>query len=180
MKTARRGTRWPLLATLLLAACSGSGGPSEETPTGDVFLAFADDFRGYHSWEGFDVTEGAAATGVHDATLLMAYLNSRPQSGSEAFPVGTMIVKEPTGGTTPPHIFAMAKRGGGYNATVPGWEWFELENLVDGSDGVRVVWRGVGPPAGEMYGGDPNAGCNTCHSACPDGVCSPPLALSGF
>lgn len=181
MKPLRRATRWPgFLGVLLAAACSGAGGAPDETQGGGAFLAFANDFSGYHSWEAFDVTEGAAATGIHDGSTLTAYLSHRPESGSEAFPVGTMIVKEPTGGTEPPHIFAMAKRGAGYNANVPGWEWFELENLGDGSDGVRLVWRGVGPPAGEMYGGDPNAGCNTCHSACPDGVCSPPLAISGF
>jgi hypothetical protein len=130
MKPPRRATRWPGFSLVVLAACSGAGGSPDETQGGGAFLAFANDFSGYHSWEAFDVTEGAAATGIHDGSTLTAYLSHRPESGSDAFPVGTMIVKEPTGGTEPPHIFAMAKRGAGYNANVPGWEWFELENLV--------------------------------------------------
>ena len=38
-------------------------------------------------------------------------------------------------------------------------------------------WRGLGPPNGESYGGDPNA-CNTCHQTCGAGfdfVCAPAL-----
>lgn len=176
---ARPALRAHWLAALLLVACASTP-DSEPTNTGDVFVAFAESFRGYHSWESFDVTDGAAATGIHDGSTVTAYLNRRPASQSPEFPVGTMIVKEPSGGTTAPRIFASVKRGGGYNATVPGWEWFEIENLGDGNDGVRIVWRGVGPPAGETYGGDPNAGCNTCHKSCTDAVCAPPLALENF
>ena len=38
----------------------------------------------------------------------------------------------------------------------------------------------VGPPSGESYGGDPNAGCNVCHRAAPanDYVLSPWLTLT--
>jgi hypothetical protein len=146
-----------------------------------LFIAFAEDFRGYHSWEGIDVTGDASLAGITDGSLVLAYLNRRPPTGSTEFPVGTMIVKEATGGTETHQIFAAAKRGGGYNSAAPGWEWFELENLADGNDGVRIVWRGVGPPAGETYGGDPNGGCNTCHQQCGnDGVCAPALALTNF
>jgi hypothetical protein len=73
----------------------------------------------------------------------------------------------------------MAKRGCGFNAAgARGWEWMELSETPDG---VTVVWRGLGPPAGEVYGGDP-AGCNSCHAACSDNdsVCSSPLRLTGF
>jgi hypothetical protein len=39
----------------------------------------------------------------------------------------------------------------------------------------------VGPPLGEVYGGDPNAGCNTCHRDCGnDGVCAPAVSLANF
>ena len=76
----------------------------------------------------------------------------------------------------------MVKRGGGFNAGLPGWEWFELVNLDDGSDGVKINWRGFGPPDGsETYGGDASSGCNTCHLACGnDGVCATPLNLTNF
>ena len=75
----------------------------------------------------------------------------------------------------------MVKRGGGFNSGAPGWEWFDLQLLDDGKDGVSIVWRGFGPPAGDTYGGDATSGCNTCHTACDnDAVCAKPLALSKF
>ena len=92
-------------------------------------------------------------------------------------------MKEPTIGTQNAEpFFAMVKRGGGYNAQgASGWEWFELQNLTDGSGGVQIVWRGLGPPAGEVYGGDPNAGCNTCHRDCGnDAVCAKSVRLENF
>ena len=100
----------------------------------------------------------------------------------KALPVGTIIVKEATGGTMAHELFAMVKRGGGFNSGAPGWEWFELENLDDGKDGVKIVWRGFGPPVGEEYGGDAEGGCNKCHGACSgnDSVCSSALQLTNF
>ena len=51
------------------------------------------------------------------------------------------------------------------------WEWFEIIE-----DPTTIVWRGLGPPNGESYGGDPDA-CNSCHTQCAgnDFVCSPTL-----
>lgn len=44
-----------------------------------------------------------------------------------------------------------------------------------------LLWRGVGPPNGDTYGGDMN-GCNLCHAACAanDYVSSPLLRLGSF
>ena len=68
------------------------------------------------------------------------------------------------------------KRGLGYNATgARNWEWFEL---AESPDRVLIVWRGVGPPTNDSYGGDPNGGCNACHARCgapTDFICSPSL-----
>ena len=173
------------IGALALGACGGGGASGNDADggdgTSDVFLAFAKDFRGYHSWEAFDVTGGAELAGIHDGSTVMEYINHLPPSGSTAFPVRTIIVKEATGGTIPHEIFGMVKRGGGFNSGLPGWEWFELENLDDGKDSVDIVWHGFGPPAGETYGGDANAGCNTCHFECGnDGVCAKELALDSF
>ncbi len=180
----RLGSRSTLLALvplLLLAACGGPADEDEgEDGRSDVFLAFAQDFRGYHSWHSFDVTSGAAAVGITDGSQIAAYMNELPPHGGSEYPIGTMIVKEATGGTESHEIFAMVKRGGGFNTTLPGWEWFELKNLDDAQDSVTVVWRGVGPPAGESYGGDPNVGCNKCHADCQDGVCAKQLSLDNF
>lgn len=173
------------LALVGLVSCSGAPGSADATAgasgSSDVFLAFADNFRGYHAWPSYDVTDGAALVGIHDGSTVMEYINEPPASGSSEFAIGTMIVKEATGGTIPHELFAMAKRGGGYNRGAPGWEWFELENLDDGQDSVKQIWRGVGPPIGEMYGGDPDAGCNQCHTDCGnDAVCAKPLSLLAF
>jgi len=72
-------------------------------------------------------------------------------------------VKESGDGDLPSrHVFAMVKRGGGFNAEgAKEWEWFELHNEANG--GVTIVWRGVGPATGDAYGGVSTGGCNTCH-----------------
>jgi hypothetical protein len=144
-----------------------------------VFVAVASDFRGFHSWDSYDVTAGAALAGIHDGSTVTEYLIEAPPHGSKEFPIGTIIVKEATGGTIAHELFAMVKRGGGFNDGAPGWEWFDLSPTKD--DSVAIVWRGFGPPVGDTYGGDASAGCNTCHTACGnDAVCAKPLALSNF
>jgi len=148
----------------------------------EVFLAFAADFRGYRGWRSADVTGTAPPGSVHPDETLTEYVDPVPPHGSSEFPVGTKVVKEPTGAGAGPIFFAMVKRGGGYNAGgAAGWEWFELQRADDGGGGVVIDWRGVGPPIGETYGGDPTSGCNVCHVACGnDAVCAPALGLSGF
>ncbi len=178
-------------ASLLFAAgaagCGGSGSGDDTNGGGDAtnFVAFAKDFSGYHAWPSYDVTGDADLAGIHDGSTVTEYVNQLPPSGLTAFPLGTIIVKEATGGTIPHELFAMVKQGPGFNEAppaLPGWFWFELQNKDDGSDGVSIVWEGVGPPNGETYGGDPAAGgCNTCHLACGnDGVCAKPLNLADF
>jgi len=183
----------PLATGLGLLACAGSNDatagpdtclatlPQTQTapPAGSTFLAFAQDFHGYHDWPRYDTTEDADLVGIHDGSQVTEYINRLPPSGSTEFPIGTLVVKEATGGTIPHEIFGMAKRGGGFNTVATGWEWFELENLDCADDRVKLLWRGVGPPVGEMYGGDPNAGCNGCHADCGnDAVCAKALQLS--
>jgi len=172
-------------ASMLALCCSGSSTPDtssvDDRVKSGTFVAFAEDFRGFHSWPSYDVTDGAALAGIHDGSTVTEYLNKEPKHGATEFPVGTIIVKEATGGTIPHELFAMVKRGGGFNSGAPGWEWFDLSTVMDGKDGVSIVWHGFGPPAGDTYGGDATAGCNTCHVACGnDAVCAKPLALSNF
>jgi hypothetical protein len=168
---------------IALGSCGGGGGSngSGGSSGADTFIAFGSDFKGYHGWTNYDVTNDAALAGIHDGSTVTEYIKTLPPSGLTAFPIGTIIVKEATGGTIPHELFAMVKRGGGFNAALPGWEWFELSNVDDGTDSVQIVWRGFGPPKGDMYGGDSGSGCNTCHLACNnDGVCATPLNLSNF
>jgi len=168
-----------VIGTLLFSCASTSDGADAGATNASVFVAFASHFAGFHKWESFDVTKDALPGTVHPDAKLIEYLNQRPPKGATEFPVGTIIVKEGTDGDpTSRQFFGMVKRGGGYNTGANGWEWFELKNLADGN-GVQIIWRGVGPPLGDTYGGDPHAGCNTCHRDCGnDAVCAPAVQLS--
>lgn len=164
------------------AACGDDGGGSDGDDGASVdqtgsFLAFDADFAGWRGWEAFHLPDAPSDGVVHLAGPRTEYLNARPPKGSHEFPVGTIIVKElETGAMQDRKVFAMVKRGGGYDAAAaPGWEWFELSNNPDGSF-KRIVWRGLGPPAGEQYGGDPS-GCSGCHSASKDNDYVSPTAL---
>ena len=182
------------LATLAAAACSSSEetdrGPCEvvatatdPTPTGAAsFVPFAQHFAGFHAWPSTPGTSRRPTTGFHVTGASRVYYNRPPNRASGSFPVGTVIVKE----TLEPDprdrsIFALVKRGGDYGASgARGWEWFELQNVC-GTDAPSIGWRGLGPPAGETYGGDPD-GCATCHSVAAenDFVMTDGLTLSRF
>ncbi len=179
-----------LMATLAVACNGSTSDSSSDAGANGEFVAFGSDFDGFHNWQSFDVTADAFDGGldagvgpgtVHPDAKLIEYLNKPPPTGSTTFPVGTIIVKEGTDGdVVGRQYFAMVKRGGIENSEgAKGWEWFELRNLANGT--VGIVWRGVGPPKGEVYGGDPNAGCNTCHVACGnDSVCAKAVQLGQF
>lgn len=163
----------------LLAFLIGCGSTPEPT---DTFVAFASHFQGFHSWTSMPAVPPASADpGLHGTVPWRAYINRTPAKGMTSFPQGTIIVKETLEpDPTARKVFAMVKRGGGYNAQgATGWEFFELLNLP--GDAPSIKWRGVGPPSGEMYGGDPN-GCNGCHGGARgnDFVWTAGLSLSSF
>jgi hypothetical protein len=114
---------------------------------------------------------------THVSGRRTVYVNHEAEPGATSFPVGTLMVKETEADGK---LFARAKRGEGFNATgAKGWEWFELAESATGA--VAIQWRGLGPPLGEKYGGDPNSGCNPCHktATATDYVMTPGLlALS--
>lgn len=168
-----RGPRWILV--LAVAACGGT----EENPAGDTFIAFSSTFAPFRTWTSFH-SDGPPDDGTSPPDVLgprTQYINQLPPHGSTEFPIGTIIVEARESGLM--EIFAGVKRGGIFNAGgATNWEWFEIKEAP-----VAIVWRGVGPPAGEKYGGDPNGGCNACHARCGaanDYVCSPSLQLVGF
>jgi hypothetical protein len=139
-------------------------------------VAFGPDFQGFRSWSKTTIESAAAGGATHVAGNRTVYVNELPPPGATEFPVGTMMVKVTE---TDGKIFARAKRGGTFNAKwVPGWEWFELVETKAGD--VAIRWRGLGPPAGETYGGDPNAGCNMCHklAVANDYVLAPGIVLT--
>ncbi|MEO8701955.1 MAG: hypothetical protein ABI867_18060 [Kofleriaceae bacterium] len=158
---------------LALAACGTSDPPPEP---GDTFLAFSSSFADFRSWPMFHSDGPAAGTQPPDVLGPRSqFVNELPASGLTEWPVGTLVVESRENGTN--HILAAVKRGGGFNGG-RNWEWFELLE-----EPVVIVWRGVGPPDGETYGGDPDGGCNSCHEACGasnDFICSPFLQLANF
>jgi len=175
--------RFVSISSLLLLACGAAprqmadGGVDAGPSGGPVFIALQGDFAGYHSWQAFDFGEQESDT-VHIAGHQVVYLKQAPPHGSTTWPQGTLLVKEvtPDGGTQ--QIFGMAKRGGAFNPSAPGWEWFEL---APDTNPPVFLWRGAEPPMG-AYGEDPNATCDACHgyAASNDYVIGMPLFLSGF
>jgi len=178
----------PTLVALSPLGCSAGSGDAADAGATGPFVAFTSDFSGFHSWPstpgvgpvGAPPPPSAADGGVHTGHLT-TYINRQPSHGSTSFPVGTIIVKEPDDAPLAERqIFAMVKRGGGYNESgATDWEWFELRN-VDEND-VTIVWRGIGPPGGEAYAATPNL-CNDCHGMARDNdfVWTVGLALSSF
>lgn len=157
---------WPcvlvgIAATSCVATEDGATSGGERVP----FVAFAGDFAGFRSWTHTPGTSATPPATTHTMGPRTVYINTEPKAGATSFPVGTIIVKElETGALGERTVFAMVKRGGDYNsAGARDWEWFELTNVDE--EKVNIVWRGVGPPAGEKYGGDGTAGCNGCHAA---------------
>jgi hypothetical protein len=184
-----------ICAIVFLIACGKQTAAPEKTgcdtgAPGSVCIAFDPNFAGFKNWPSFDVTDLNMQNIVHTDATLTAYINKIPPKGSTEFPIGTIIVKQATGGSTPANdrTFAGVKRGGGFNlgtATAPGavnWEWFELQQTDTDTPTIVGGWRGVGPPSSaDVYGGDP-ALCNGCHvqAKANDFIWSDKLQLSNF
>jgi len=170
-----------------VAACRSDGSaPADAGP----FIALVGDLKGFHAWQSYDAGNQVVDQ-IHNTDYRTVYIACTkqpgfnchlPSHGYTAFDVGTMIVKEsdPHDGG-PPEIFAMSKRGGGYNdAGAVDWEWFTLLDAGTATaDEVQIVWRGDGPPQGGTYGASHEA-CNECHALSVDNdfVSSPPLQLT--
>ena len=174
-----------VVASAIAAACSSGAGddPSSGASASGCFVAFNPAFDGFRTWTSFHF-DGAADddAGVHVSGPRTEYINHAPPHGSAEFPVGTVIVKEVGAADPNPanhHLFAMAKRGCGFDASgAVGWEWMEIDETPGGG---AIRWRGFGPPSGENYGGDVN-GCNGCHVGCRsnDAVCSSHIVLASY
>lgn len=162
-----------LLVPLVLAACGSSPATSDAS---DAFIAFNPTFAPFRTWPMYsdDLLDPGNTLPAGVAGPRDQFINMLPPTGSTEFPIGTVIVEVRTDSGK---IFASVKRGGNFNAAGDkNWEYFELQE-----NPVKYLWRGLGPPLGDTYGGDPN-GCNQCHSQCAanDFVCSPKLQLASF
>jgi hypothetical protein len=166
------------LHCLAIAAVAACGASDPETPP-QTFLAFSSTFAQFRDWPSF-ASAGPPDDGTFPPDVIgprTQYINQLPPTGTDEFPVGTVIVEAREFGDH--KLFAAVKRGGGFNAGgAVNWEWFEIQDPP-----VLIVWRGVGPPAGDTYGGDPNGGCNACHVRCGasnDYICSAKLVLGAL
>ncbi len=163
----------------LLACTSADGAAPDAGPP--LFIAVRSDFEAYASWQSFYVGTVPPPDAPDLAGPRTVYINRMPAAGAKAFPVGTIIVKVIEPQPTPQswQMFAMVKRGDGFDPAAPGWEWFGLS--VDGQGGVAIDWRGDGPPPDGSYGGLASAiGCVYCHTAAQanDFVQTPALKLA--
>ncbi len=160
--------------------CSQVSAPTLSTT--DPFIAFNPAFADYTCWPHVDDPGPSDSAGFPAVALgpRTQYINVRPPADATEFPIGTIIVEVRDNGT----IFAGVKHGDNFNsAGAVNWEWFELEDDPKLNPEVQYLWRGLGPPDGETYGGDANGACNTCHARCADNdyVCSPHMQLAaGF
>lgn len=163
----RRSLLWALCGVPLLFGCKEAPAPRQlpALAPGQSFIAFERDFAGFRDWARVPVPKEARAAGItHTAGRRNEWINVKPPKHASVFPVGTILIKEIEEGMPENHkIFAMVKRGGGYNPEgAKGWEWFELFERSTGELGIQ--WRGINAPVGESYGsGDPFGGCNGCH-----------------
>ncbi len=173
----------PVLAAVAAACGGGSGSGADPTASaGACFVASTATFASFRSWTSYQYTAPAdVGGGTHVAGPRTEYINNLPPHGSDAFPQGTVIVKDIAGtSTSTHHIFATVKRGCGFNpAGATGWEWFEL---TESTGSPTILWRGAAPPPGEGYDTTGNGDCNSCHLGCDDNdyVCSDPLRLKNF
>jgi hypothetical protein len=134
---------------LLLLGCDASPAPQ-------VFIALGRDFAPFRSWTRFSL--GDAPLEGHPDGPRFGYVKEPPRGG--AYPIGSIIVKsvEVTPDEQSWSLFAMVKRGGGYNADgARGWEYFTLALTSDGAP--IVLQRGASP-----IGYEGGVGCNRCHA----------------
>jgi hypothetical protein len=178
----RSALRFAVASSLLFSCTGANDSPDAGGP--NVFIAYESSFAGFHSWSSAPATApDDASDGLHGVGPLRVYLNEAPPHRAKSFPVGTIIVKETEeADVTQRTVFAMVKRGGGFNSADGGaldWEWFSLRNNSDGT--VTQLWRNA-PQSSDSYAGQPIGDCNGCHFAARenDYVWDTALELSRF
>jgi hypothetical protein len=173
-----------VVASVLVGGCGGSGAGDTDAGAPATFVAYESNFDDFHQWSSAPAasTGDDAGDGLHGLGPLRVYWNEAPPHGADAFPVGTIIVKETEeSDVTARTVFAMVKRGDGFNSGgANGWEWFSLIDNTDGS--VSILWRGVVAPPGQTYSNQKIGDCNGCHlsAASNDCVWDDALQLSKF
>ena len=149
-----------LVCALALSACERG------TNSDEMYIAEQIDFAKYMTWGAIDLGMGTGGTG-HPVGEEYGYRNKMAKNGE--YPVGTILVKEIhiDAIKTDWDLFAMAKRGGAYNAGgAEGWEFFTLK--LDDELVPIIQTRGTNPADADSnshgYGQAENGiTCNRCH-----------------
>ena len=139
-------------------------------PSGaEAYIAFDRDFSDFRGWPRIAV--GSAPLAGHEQGQRYVYRRPTPaplaasSDASVEYPTGTILVKTMESGAPDTwRIFAMVKRGAGYNSEgARGWEFFELK--IDAQNQVSISARGVRP--GVIYDmvSETEVTCNDCHGA---------------
>lgn len=157
-----RVTRAIGLFALTLLGCGGDASP---VPEPGLFIAMGEQFRDFRSWPRVAISADADVPDPDQP--FFAYANQSPPAAGGEYPVGTLIVHtiELTDDPMTWEVFAMAKRGGGYNAEgAHGWEYFRLG--FGHGDVPVIVSRGFAPTDSGSYSAGMGAGtgCNACHA----------------
>lgn len=153
---------------VLVAGCAGSS-------SAEPYIAFDPDFSDFRAWPR--VAVGSAPLAGHEQGQRYVYRRPTPAmlatssdaalsgDASVEYPTGTILVKTMESGAPDTwRIFAMVKRGAGYNSEgARGWEFFELK--IDPQNRVSILARGVRP--GVIYDmvNETEVTCNDCHGA---------------
>jgi hypothetical protein len=160
-----RPRRVTALSALALASLScGAPAPVDPREGPGVFVAFDPDFAGYRAWAQHDL--GAAAPLGHPAGRQVLYVSAPLAPGAARYADRTIIVREIQADPdrTKWDLFAMVRRGGGYNQSgAIDWEFFILS--LDATGAPHVVSRGISPAETGASPYHPGEGitCNTCH-----------------
>ncbi len=137
-----------LAVAFFVFACSQTNTPTPTTTpvTTAEFVAQDTDFKDFRKWAVVaTLAQALSADGrAHTDAARTIWINKNVSRGTtNEYPNGTIFVKEVQGSYG---IVGMAKRGGTFNTTHNGWEWFKLD-----SDG-KILNRSSSNT------------CNSCHA----------------
>jgi len=143
-----------MISTVFIWSCSSST-ESEEAE----FVATLNDFQGYTSWTKVATSTGPdpllqAAHGANDPLTRNVFIQDNAQPKNGRYPTGTLIVKELRDGMNglAGGLTMMVKRGGDFNSSGNGWEWF-----MTSTDLTTVMTRGDNATAMDGM-------CASCHA----------------
>jgi hypothetical protein len=148
---------------VIVQSCKKDDDKAEEVTEPTQFIADNNTFADFKNWtlrttiQGADPAVGSLHGGNDSTVTRDVYVKNDQLPVNGTYPQGTLIVKHSynSAGTLEEYT-AMAKRGGNFNSSHNGWEWFVLKS--DGSiaeDGGGKAMRGE-----EIT----SLGCRGCHT----------------